>query len=227
MIMWVYLVLATGTIKDITLDSVDITGNNQVGGLVGYNYQGTIDNNIAIGSVDGNEDIGGLVGYNFQGTIDDSIANGSVVGNNNNAGGLVGLNDGTIENSTANGSVDSNDNVGGLVGYNEDGTIENSTANGSVVGDNIVGGLVGYNDSGTYSEGTYCQQDSSLPAVGNSEYIPGITTYDANCEVILISTTYELQAINDNLSESYRLVKDIDLSGIDFTPIGGCAKSFF
>ena len=35
-----------------------------------------------------------------------------------------------------------------------------------------------------------------------------------------------LQAINDNVSGSYRLVKDIDLSGVNFTPLGDVTNSF-
>ncbi len=44
-------------------------------------------------------------------------------------------------------------------------------------------------------------------------------------EVIEIATTEELAAINDNLSGSYVLTADIDLSGIEWTPIGAYAPS--
>ena len=106
-----------GTIKDITVDSVDITGKDWVAGLVGENL-GTIENSNASGSVSGGVYVGGLVGQNNNRTITDSTFDGSVVGTNS-VGGLVGYNFGkTISNSSSSGSVVGNDNVGGLVGNN-------------------------------------------------------------------------------------------------------------
>ena len=135
--------------------------------------------------------------------------------------GLFGYNTGTIKDFTLeNATISGNENVGGLVGANG-GTIENvSVENVAITGTNNIGGFVGEDNSGTYSGNSYCQQDSSLLAVGNSSNISGITTYGANCE-ILISTAGELQAINDNLSGNYRLVNDIDVSSIsNFNPLG-------
>ena len=40
-----------------------VTGNGSVGGLLGYNYQGTVSNCYSTGSVTGASDVGGLVGY--------------------------------------------------------------------------------------------------------------------------------------------------------------------
>ena len=70
------------------------------------------------------------------------------------------------------------------------------------------------------------QYNIFLPVAGDNENITGITAYDANCEIILISTASNLQAINDNVSGSYILVKDIDLIGVNFTPLGNDASSF-
>ena len=56
----------------------------EIGGLVGYNYQGTISDSYAAttvtssgGGID-NFEIGGLVGYDYQGTISGCFASGSV-----------------------------------------------------------------------------------------------------------------------------------------------------
>ena len=57
-----------GTIKDITLDSVDITGDTTVGGLVGFNFNGTIENSNSYGNVEGQSYVGGLVGYHISGS---------------------------------------------------------------------------------------------------------------------------------------------------------------
>ncbi|MDK2051933.1 GLUG motif-containing protein, partial [Aliarcobacter butzleri] len=112
------------TIKNIGLKDVDIIGNIDIGGLVGYNYYGTISNSYATGNVSGQFYTGGLVGENDNGTISDSYATGTVIGGDN-LGGLVGYNIGTISNSYASGTVIGNLNVGGLIGSSY-GTISNS-----------------------------------------------------------------------------------------------------
>jgi filamentous hemagglutinin family protein len=58
------------------------------GGLVGSNIGGSIDSSYATGDVTGNRDVGGLVGY-VDGTISRSYSSGAVSGLTN-VGGLVG-----------------------------------------------------------------------------------------------------------------------------------------
>ena len=67
-----------------------ISGDNQVGGLAGFNI-GTVQDSFATGTVSSDDDVGGLFGRNSSGTIQDSFATGTVNGNNN-VGGLVGRN---------------------------------------------------------------------------------------------------------------------------------------
>ncbi len=133
-------------ITNVDLLGVDIIGDFEVGGLVGFNNRGTITNSYATGSVSGDRYVGGLVGYNLNGIITNSYAAGSVSANRN-VGGLVGRNVGTITNSYAAGSVSGVVWTGGLVGYNLNGIITNSYATGAVSGDRHVGGLVGRNRS--------------------------------------------------------------------------------
>jgi hypothetical protein len=78
-------------VKNIGLVNADITGNNEVGGLVGYNT-GSVSNSYVTGSVSGNEYVGGLVGYNG-GDVSNSYSTASVPGNDH-VGGLVGQNGG-------------------------------------------------------------------------------------------------------------------------------------
>ena len=129
-----------------------VTGNDYVGGLVGFSEHATISGSTASGTVTGNDHVGGLVGQNSSGTISDSAASGAVTGDDY-VGGLAGSNwasrewNGIISGSTASGAVSGRDYVGGLVGFNrEQGTISGSTASGAVSGNNRVGGLVGFND---------------------------------------------------------------------------------
>ena len=152
-------------IRNVVLDGVDVTGNDDVGGLVGLNY-GTISGSTVSGTVSGNDYVGGLVGVNDrattyfsdgrvetrEGTITNSAASGTVSGNDR-VGGLAGWNGGTISNSTAEGDATGRFYVGGLVGLNA-GTIEDSTASGNVAGIRDHGALVGANDGGTITNST-------------------------------------------------------------------------
>ena len=188
----------TGTIKNIALDAADITGYENVGGLVGQN-DGTIVNGVANGSVSGSgthQQVGGLIGFNSSsGSIDTSVFFGDVVGN---------------------------DSVGGLVGQN-DGTIENSLSSGSVTANNNFGGFVGNNDSGTYTGDIWCKPPGSTltNAVGSGD-VTGITTYE-NCTIV--ATANDVQNINDNLNWHYIMIDDINLSD-NFTPIGNVYTPF-
>ena len=170
----------TGTIKDIIVDSVDITGNDRVGGLVGLNDLGAINMSSSSGSVVGDDIVGGLVGLNLGGSINMSSSSGSVVGEDK-VGGLVGSNNsGTIKNSSSSGSVSGNNDVGGFVGEYFDsenfGEIENSSSSGSVVGTGSnIGGFVGKYSGGIYEDDTWCTADAgSLSIVGSGETITGI-----------------------------------------------------
>jgi trimeric autotransporter adhesin len=131
-----------------------VTGNVDVGGLVGNNY-GTISNSYSTANVAGLGIVGGLVGHNFtSGTINTSYATGAVTGSSSNVGGLLGINQyGLVSNSYATGRVQGTNYVGGLVGVNY-GFVAYSHATGSVTGVSAsatdgVGGLVGRN----YNEG--------------------------------------------------------------------------
>ena len=116
-------------LKNMKLENVDVTGKNYIGGLVGWNLKGMIQDSYATGKVKAIIEIGGGGRYIFSG---------------DKVGGLVGVNTGTIKNSYAAVEVRGNATIGGLVGENyEDGKIENSYATGNVSGNDRVGGLVG------------------------------------------------------------------------------------
>jgi len=64
----------SGNISNIGLTNVSVSGDGTVGGLVGFQYGGTITNAYATGSVTGNMDVGGLVGGQYYGgTITNSF----------------------------------------------------------------------------------------------------------------------------------------------------------
>ena len=159
---------ATGTVTGNS-DVGSLVGfNNQVGGLVGHNFKGTVSGSYATGSVTGLSDVGGLVGLNEEGTISGSYATGSVTGLSD-VGGLVGINLGDMVSSYATGAVAGLSEVGGLVGLNEEGTVSGSYATGAVTGNNNVGGLVGKNFNGTVTASYYNAQTTGQSDIGKGE----------------------------------------------------------
>ena len=132
-----------------------VSGNENVGGLVGRNSHGSIVTNCySTSTVIGSECVGGLVGYNYRGgNIATSYSNGTVSGDRH-VGGLVGRNQegrmmvagpGRITLSYSTSAATGIEYVGGLVGSNG-GTLANSYSSGSVTGNDHIGGLVGFND---------------------------------------------------------------------------------
>ena len=132
-------------IRNLTLSSVNVTGGNATGGLVGHNGGGTVSNVTVSGTVTGDESTGGLVGFNYNGTVTDSSADGTVTGYIQ-VGGLVGHSQGSITSSSFDGAVTGHISVGGLVGYGDDAGITQSSSEGTVTGKTYVGGLVGAGD---------------------------------------------------------------------------------
>ena len=149
-------------LKNIALKDVNITGRQNVGGLLGSGSDVTIeccsiDNSGRNSNISGISEVGGLAGNMRQSTISDSYAACNVIGSGNNVGGLAGLFGMTshISKSYSTGDViGSGNNVGGLVGFLEGHgadasrwmvpTVSDSYAAGNVSGTNNVGGLVGY-----------------------------------------------------------------------------------
>ena len=137
------VVAGSGVIENVGVVDGNVTGKDNVGGLVGKN-EGTVSDSYSTGSVTGNSYVGGLVGKN-EGTVSNSYSTSNVAGNAR-AGGLVGQNSATVSDSYSTGSVAGNSYVGGLVGKNE-GPVSNSYSTGSVTGTLDVGGLVGKNEN--------------------------------------------------------------------------------
>jgi len=135
-----------GVIKDIGVVNADVTGGPEyVGGLLGANV-GTVSNSYFTGNATGEDFVGGLVGFNGEAsTVSNSYSTGNVNGPYG-VGSLVGANVGTVSNSYSTGSVTGENGAGGLVGLNgEGGTVSNSYSTGNVNGNVYVGGLVGGN----------------------------------------------------------------------------------
>jgi len=165
-------------IRYLGLENVDITGNNQIGGLVGSGsgiiekcyVEGGDVRGYNWGSGIGNY-VGGLAGI-FTGEISESYTDVSVKGFQYQVGGLVGSSTGTIRDCYAKGSVTVDQwgyTFGGLVGRGSE--VINSYATGVVSGgSNGAGGLIGgiggtkaYDIKNSYAIGTV----SGIPTAYN------------------------------------------------------------
>lgn len=133
---------STGAIiRDLGLLGGSITGQNNVGGLVGNASSGNISRSYVTANVTGTGfNVGGLVGYSMS-SISQSYATGDVLGTYS-VGGLTGANRGGISYSYATGDVTGDNYVGGLTGF-MNGEINQSYATGNVSGTGSVGGLAG------------------------------------------------------------------------------------
>ena len=125
----------------------NVTGSQNTGGLIGYNFQGFVDQSYSSGTVNGEWSVGGLIGTN---SVDSSIIDSyssSTVNGGGDVGGLIGFSSGTyVGGSYATGNVTSiGGHVGGLIGGTEIGstTVTECYAEGSVTGGAYVGGLIG------------------------------------------------------------------------------------
>ena len=134
-------------ITRIRLPDVDVSGDNNVGGLVGsaQGRNSAISNIYVSGQVRGTDYVGGLVGESYgECKIIASHASVAVQGNEI-VGGLAGSG-GLVSLSRADGNVSGSFFVGGLVGISYR-PISAGYASGNVVSnDGFAGGLVGYNN---------------------------------------------------------------------------------
>jgi len=157
----------TCDIKDVSLESVDITGDWYTGSLIGFSI-GNIINCHSSGVVHGQHLVGGLCGDFGFGYTSEKMQNCSssanVVCNDQNAGGLVGYSELNIEDCFASGNVTANGYAGGLCGV-DTGSIKRCFATGDVTGSGSdppnIGGLIGARNSSHSLEDCYATGDAS------------------------------------------------------------------
>ena len=177
-------------ITDLGVANASITGDEYVGGLVGYaTSSSTITASYATGAVTGSGNfsyVGGLVGIADNSSITASYATGAVTGSGFFVGGLVGIafNGSTITASYATGAVTgSRSYVGGLVGYLRDNSsITASYATGAVTGSvSYVGGLVGYALNSSTITASYAT--GAVTGSGNFSYVGGLVGIADNSSI--------------------------------------------
>ena len=224
-----------GSVMNIGLLDSNITGNEYVGGLVGDNHYGTVNNSYSTGNTTGTDRVGGLAGLNV-GTVNHAYATGNVTGNND-VGGLIGLNTGgTVNHSYATGNETGTYDVGGLIGETTDSTVANSYATGNVNGSNNIGGLVGhyyhddvinnshYNINGSLINGgchitmgglfqaQYQDWLSNNLSLNITDYSANLVTDGGYYDISNVQGLRDLLGFAGESDYKFRLAADIDLS---------------
>ena len=254
---------ASGTISNLTVDG-SVSGNSYVGVLVGYS-KGAITNCFTSGSAantSSSGDTGGMVGYNYSGTVsacgssasatasggdcggligdnhaqvNNSYAQGSVTGGSAASGGLIGYNAAYVRNCYACGNVTTtNSNKGALVGNNSNGEVYNCYAR-SITGANSAGFTVTLDDLKSKSTFAYWDFDdlwaigSGYPYISKRGEERKITFNGEGSREVpyLIETEDQLYCLAMNFSSTpntsdtyYLLAKDINITAVNWTPIG-------
>jgi hypothetical protein len=138
--------LEKGALSQCTATKVNVRGNEQVGGLVGY-VNGSVNYSCSDGYVAGALNTGGLIGMLREGNVYLSYSKALVEGWDS-TGGLIGATaslDAIVGSCYAQGEVKGKQYAGGLVGQVAPGYVSHCYSVGKVTGNQgFVGGLVGY-----------------------------------------------------------------------------------
>ena len=171
-----------GTVKNLTLDDVDITARSNVGAVAGQN-RGTIENCSVSGSVKGssnNSCVGGIVGWHYGGTITDCHSSATVEGIAY-IGGIAGQSNASITACYSTGNVTATINsynysfAGGVVGLNNNGAILTACCYNY----SFAGGVVGLNNNGAIL--TACYATGNVKGDGIS--VGGVVGDNVYCTV--------------------------------------------
>lgn len=223
----------SAVVEDLTVEgTLEPQGSaGQAGLLAGENF-GTIRRCTARGQVTAQEDVGGLVGFNGEGGSLTACANSASVTGVTNAGGVVGRNLGTVENCSNAGEVntapdqETPTSVGGIaglsrgtirgcvntgavgyqhVGYNmggiaglQSGEVSGCSNTASIRGRKDVGGIVGQfepNTSLTYGQSPSQQLSDSLSGLFDE-----LERFTDQVNDIVDRGVDDAQAIHDSLS---------------------------
>ena len=114
-----------GTVSNLLLLNVNVSGGSSVGAVAGNNQaSGVIRNVVVTGSISGREIVGGIAGYGNRGTVENATVFANVSAQISEAGGIYGRNGfGTVRNAMFQGAVRGYYGLGGLVGSNYGGSI--------------------------------------------------------------------------------------------------------
>ncbi|MCL2718168.1 MAG: hypothetical protein FWE14_05250 [Lachnospiraceae bacterium] len=241
----------TGTIATSwSIGIANLTGSTSTGGLAGSS-NGTIRLSFSDNNVRGTSDVGGLVGLMNGGMIEQGYATGAI-NSNSSGGGFVGrmsVASAIVRNSYSAGNVSGSTTNAGFVGTlgNQNARIENcyslsSHPNGLISGTigTIVNSYFEVDRLGAGSNSSFARSKTEMLQTetyeswnfdtvweitdGGYPTLAGMNmTHSGKSD---IHTAEDLSAIRNNLGGNYRLMADIDLSDIEWQPIGTAASPF-
>lgn len=180
-------------------------GSLNIGGVVGYNWEGGIIKDCYnSGKVNGGQYVGGIVGYsdNNESMVANCYNTGTIFGITASVGGIAGINsEASVLNCYNNGNISTENacNLGGVVGENVwAATVTNCYNTGSVssnyIGSNYLGGVIGKNDE--LSEVLNCFYLKGCAYVAGNKYV-GIGSYNN---------------INSDVDDSTKVMENSDFS---------------
>lgn len=198
------------TLNNVTLVGGKITGQNNVGTLVGSATNTTITGAVNSAAVVGSENVGGLVGTGTVVTLKDAVNMGDITGTDHAVGGLAGnLTNGTVSGNSYNiGNVGGPDDtnrpydVGGLVGVANDSTLGNEKAKDGIIyngltvkGEYNVGGIAGRLENSTLQ---HAENRSAIKATGftTESYVYQGAGYSPNNPEVQVSNVGGLVGIS-------------------------------
>ena len=181
---------AKGAITNVHSE-IKASGNNCVGGLVGYSTS-SLSKSSVINNVAGQDSVGGLIGATTEVVSGTAKANsyfkGNVIGRRY-VGGLVGIG-AAVWNSYAEGMVKGDSNyIGGVGGYVIGRVDSTYHKGGDVSGYSYIGGLVGKTDSSV----TYSYSEGNVTGIG--DYVGGLVGHSYYSYE---GTSYTIIAVSQN-----------------------------
>lgn len=198
------------SLKSVTLNNVNVTGQKLVGGLVGLAYSGvTIDNCHATGNVSvvGNYKVGGLVGGDYFTMTNCSVGVAATTF------ALAPAPTAHIKGVHLKKDLEG-DNVGGVVGFAaEDTRMENNSAIAVVEGTRKVGGVYGYVGYGATVKGS--SFSGSVSTNASAEYVA-----ENEGKISVGGVIGEIGTVNDSgaarpLTLESLTIADVTLNGLE------------
>ena len=167
-------------IDSLGVTSIDITGNTNIGAIVGYMRYGSISNTFSTGECTSQSNktwaqTGGFVGNNHYGTITQCYSHVNV-----NAGGLT--------------------SVGGFAGQNKyAGIITNCYSTGTVLGGSSTGGFNGKNEATINN----CFWDTETSGQNSSQGGTGLTTEEMKLPIKYLAANWDFAYETTNGTNDY------------------------
>ena len=191
------------TSDSLTINNSEITSQEKnIGGIVGYANNSTINNNTNGGNVNSqNKYIGGIIGYANNSTINNNTNKAKIVSTNYAVGGIVGILEKSIVSNNLNfGEIIGEIKwIGGIVGFSDTSTGLKAVVNGNINNGNIntingafrVGGIIGNGNSGIQIYNNINNGDVDALGNGTNSNIYGAGGIVGTISINLNNTEYE------------------------------------